>query len=306
MENLIKGYIFNIEKYHLNDGQGIRTLVFLKGCPCYCPWCSNPESQNLTPEIAIYEDKCVKCGNCVKYCLQKANKFDNNKIIYNKYLCKTCGDCVKNCNYGARELIGKEVYIKDVIKEIEKDTIFYRRSGGGVTLSGGEPCLQSRFSNNLLKICKKDLLINTAVETSGCCNWDSLWETVEYADEILFDVKQTDPELFRIYVCSLLKIDDIKNNIQKLTTLNKNIIFRYPMITGFTDDKKNINTIIKWAQEFGVKRVDILPFHQYGRKKYKALNLNYLLEDVEKEGLDKVEEYKRLVLLNNLECLVGG
>ncbi|MHB8276297.1 MAG: glycyl-radical enzyme activating protein [Candidatus Humimicrobiaceae bacterium] len=302
----IKGCVFNIEKYHLNDGSGIRTVVFLKGCPCYCPWCSNPESQSLFPRMAIYINKCTKCGNCIKYCQNRANTLDKENITYNRDLCKMCGECIKHCVNNAREIIGKELYLEDVIKEVEKDINFYSRSNGGVTLSGGEPCLQSYFSRNILKICKFDLLINTAVETSGCCDWDSLWETLEYADEILFDIKQTDPILFEKYICSSVSVQTIKNNLFKLISLNKNIIFRYPLIPGFTYDKKNIDTIISWALEMDIKRIDLLPFHQYGRKKYDALNLNYELRDSEKIEENRIEEYKDLILRNKLECLIGG
>ncbi len=303
----LKGHVFNIEKYHLNDGPGIRTIVFLKRCPCYCPWCSNPESFSILPVIAYHIDKCKQCKTCIDNCPKNAIYFDNNSNIkIKRELCNICRICVDNCVNNAFEIMGKEMYLEEVIKEIEKDASFYRRSGGGITLSGGEPCIQPNFSRNILKYCKFILLISTAVETSGCCSWDDLWETVEYADEVLFDIKQTDSVLFKKYICSLVDLKIVKNNLFKLRSLNKNVIIRYPLIPGYTNDKKNINIIIKWAKEADIKRIDILPFHQYGKNKYKTLDLKYRLKNSKKIENDEIEEFKKTILDNELDCFVGG
>ena len=298
------GLVFNIEKFHINDGRGIRTVVFLKGCPCSCPWCSNPESKNIQPEIAYYKDKCLKCHICENVCPNGAVEFSEGSIIFNRELCKCCGLCVEKCPNSARELIGKKMSVAEIYNEVEKDIPFYRNSGGGVTLSGGEPAMQPNFSQAILKICR-DNMINTVVETSGCVNWTNLWITIEFADEILFDVKQTNRELFG-GVSSPISLEVLKKNLEGLVRNEKNVVIRCPLIPGYNDNETHFETVIKWAQEFGIERVDILPFHQFGRKKYFALDIDYKFQTVDKPKQETIEKFKNKIINAGLKVIVGG
>ena len=248
----MQGTIFNIQRFCVNDGPGIRTTVFLKGCPLSCVWCHNPESQRFEPEILFYKDKCTGCGRCVGI-----TAADKNFVCFN----------------GAKEICGKTVSADEVTAEVLKDKPFYENSGGGVTLSGGEPLAQYDFSLELLKKAKENG-IHTAVETCGYAERSKILEIAKYIDLFLFDYKETDPELHKEYTGFDNKI--ILENLKALSDAGSKIILRCPIIPGFNDRAEHFKGISETADKFGgIEHIEIEPFHPLGESKYSALNREY-------------------------------
>ena len=244
----VKGTIFNIQRFCVNDGPGIRTTVFLKGCPLSCVWCHNPESQRFEPEILFYKDKCTGCGRCK---------------------CVTAADRDFVCFNGAKEICGKTVSANEVTAEVLKDKPFYKNSGGGVTLSGGEPLAQYDFSLELLKKAKENG-IHTAIETCGYAEKSKILEIAKYVDLFLFDCKETDPELHKKYTGVDNKI--ILDNLKALSNAGSKIILRCPIIPGFNDRAEHFKGISETAEKFiGIEHIEIEPFHPLGESKYSAL-----------------------------------
>ena len=244
----VKGTIFNIQRFCVNDGPGIRTTVFLKGCPLSCVWCHNPESQRFEPEILFYKDKCTGCGRCK---------------------CVTAADRDFVCFNGAKEICGKTVSANEVTAEVLKDKPFYKNSGGGVTLSGGEPLAQYDFSLELLKKAKENG-IHTAIETCGYAEKSKILEIAKYVDLFLFDCKETDPELHKEYTGFDNKI--ILENLKALSDAGSKIILRCPIIPGFNDRAEHFKGISETAEKFiGIEHIEIEPFHPLGESKYSAL-----------------------------------
>lgn len=273
----MKALILNIQRYSLHDGEGIRTIVFFKGCPLRCPWCSNPESISFEPEKVKMESKCIHC----KYC-----NFD-----------------LEECPTGAITSFGKYMTLEEIVTEVQKDMVFYRSSGGGVTLSGGEVLAQSSFALELLKKLK-DLGINTAIETSGMGNTKSLIELAPYLDLILFDLKIMDEEKSKQVLGADINL--IKNNIKALVKMNKKVIPRVPIIPGYTTDDENIKEIIAFVKSLNLTEIHLLPFHQYGSNKYKLLNLDYKLIDVAPPSPEIIEKIANEMRNNGLKVNIGG
>lgn len=247
----MQGLVLNIQRYSLHDGSGIRTIVFFKGCPLKCPWCSNPESISFKPEKVRIETKCIHCNLC---------SFDVNE-----------------CSSGAITEFGKFMTVAEIINEVLKDSVFYRTSNGGVTLSGGEVLSQSIFAKELLRELKL-LGIHTAIETCGYGKKDTLIELSEYVDLILFDLKIMDK-----YKCKEIlgaDIDVIKGNLETLVSIGKKVIPRVPLIPGYTLDDENIDEITRLLKNLNLKEIHLLPFHQYGSNKYTLLNKTYILKDI--------------------------
>jgi pyruvate formate lyase activating enzyme len=279
---LEKAIIFNIQRYSLHDGGGIRTVVFLKGCPLRCPWCCNPESQSFDIDIMKKPNLCIKCSS---------DSFD------------MCNMKPEICPTGALEYIGKEYTVEEVLKEIKKDIIFYDTSDGGVTLSGGEVLAQHGFALELLKKLK-ELSINTAIETSGFGNTKGLLELSKFLDLILFDFKIMDRDRAKKVLGA--DVDLIKKNMKALVENNNKVIPRIPLIPGYTMEKKNIDKIIAFVEEIGLKEIHILPFHQYGSKKYEYLKKEYDLLDIKPPTDEEVEAIKQKMEQQGLTVFVGG
>lgn len=306
--NLLKGMVFNIERYHINDGTGIRTAVFLKGCNLRCPWCSNPESQAFKKQLVVHEKLCKRCLICERLCPTKAIYHIGDKILLNENLCNFCGKCVEVCFGAARELYGKEMTVSEVMVHVLKDTPFYRRSGGGITVTGGEPLLQADFTRSLLKECKKEY-ISTAVETCGIIEWEKAWKALEYADEILLDIKTTCPEKVSAFLDNESGekiIQTQKTNIRKLKENEKNVIFRCPIIPGYNFEVQHIIDILSWAKEFNIDRIDLLPYHEYGKHKYRSLGVDYKCNGIKTLGHAELNEFKSMILALGYECEIGG
>lgn len=263
----MKALIFNIQRYSLHDGDGIRTVVFFKGCPLHCPWCCNPESQSFE--------------------IEKSN-VDSDTFRF-------------RVNTG--KVFGKYMTVDEVLEKVEKDSVFYNTSGGGITLSGGEVLSQGSFAIELLKRLKR-LSINTAIETSGYGDSSTLMKMSKYLDLILFDLKIMDKDKARNIIG--LDIDLVKNNMRLLVEKNKRVIPRIPLIPGYNMDEKNIDAIINFVKELKLKEVHILPFHQYGSKKYEYLNRDYVLKDVEPPDSKLVDSIKKKIEKFGINVVIGG
>lgn len=247
MENVEKGLIFNVQRYQVHDGPGIRTIVFLKGCPCGCLWCSNPEGQNRNPELFFIKSKCNLCGKCIDLCPQHANAIIDNNMIVDRQICQNCGKCVDICPHSAREIKGVYKSITEIINEIEKDRSFYFISGGGVTIAGGEPLSQPEFSRNLMKKCKS-LGIQTAIETSGYGSWVDLERIIPHLDWIFYDVKLLNNQNHKKYtgVYNSLILDNAVKLSQALENTGGHFTIRIPVIPGINNNKKNIRAIVEF------------------------------------------------------------
>ncbi len=314
ISNKMTGLVFNIQKFSLNDGPGIRDMVFLKGCPLRCRWCSNPESQRLDPEILFRPDKCIGtdvCGLCVSACpdgafhkgMSTVNNEDKKESPDNRQKpspvtmdwsrCTHCGECTKDCPGDALEYVGHEMSVDDVVAVVEKDGGFHVRSGGGVTVSGGEPLMQADFVGALLETCK-DRLINTAVETTGHGSWEQLKKTVEHANQVFYDIKCADPELHNAYTG--IPNTTILKNLHRLSDEmpNLKIIVRTPVIPRFNDTEKAIFDIRKIIEPISsVKAYQLLPFHRLGIAKYEYQGKACEYMDIQPPGDDKMTQLKK-------------
>ena len=238
----MKASIFNIQKFSIHDGPGIRTTVFFKGCPLQCIWCHNPESQNLGKEILYDKNKCTLCGSCIKICQNNAIELKDNDLEINMDKCTFCGDCTVCCINSAKQIAGKEYTVDEVMKEVLKDRVFYKNSKGGVTLSGGEPLIYAAFVEELLMELKKEN-IHTAVDTCGAVDFKVLERISKYTDLFLYDIKSMDEEKHILYTGVSNK--NIINNLINLSKIHNNINLRLPIIEGINADENHIFEILK-------------------------------------------------------------
>jgi len=271
--NKIFGRIFDIQRFAVHDGPGIRTTVFLKGCSNNCGWCHNPESITSQSQIQYYSDRCVYCGNCVACCPQKCHMFINNKHVFNRTNCIACGLCAQSCYINALILLGKSMAVDDVMEQILADIIYYRKSGGGVTLSGGEPVLQSRFCLELLKKIK-DFDIHTVIQTAGHYDYFKLKNLLPYVDLIMYDIKAYSENIYSAHIHG--DRDTIFNNLIKLDSEGIPIIVRTPIIGSVNDTPEEILLIIKFLQNIkNIKQYVMIPYHTLGKVKYDSLGKLY-------------------------------
>lgn len=299
----MKGNILNIERYHYTDGNGIRIMVFMKGCNLRCLWCSNPESQRYNPQLAFNKNKCVNCGRCLTQCPQQAIYIDGREVCMDYSLCRNCGRCVNACYSDARILYGKEMSVDEVMTEILKERNYFVRSKGGVTFSGGEAALQADFVRECSRRCRLEY-INTAIETAGAVPWEQLWHAVEYIDEVLFDIKTLEDADFKKISREPLQL--VLQNLSKLCAKGKQVRIRCPIIPGFNYSKEFIKKVVNVALENGVKQIDLLPFHQMGSYKYKSLNKPYAFKEEKALERDAVIPYAEFIRANGIKCLIGG
>ena len=301
-----KGVIFNIQHYSIHDGPGIRTTVFMKGCPLYCVWCQNPESQALQPELFFNVEACIGCGKCMQACPSTAIEIINGHSKTNRQICRSTGVCVDVCPNEARSLMGKYVSASDVFKEVNGDAIFYRRSGGGVTLSGGDSVAQPEFAVSILKLCK-NAGIHTALDTSGYVKWEKFQKILEYVDLVLYDFKQMDPVLHKKYtgVSNNLILDNVKKIYHEYRIP---LLARLPVVPGYTDSVENIEAIAKFiANELGKEvKVHLLPYHRLGETKYERLECLSACASIQPPGEDQMLKLKELVESFGLTVYIGG
>jgi len=298
-----KAIIFNIQKFSIHDGPGIRTTVFFKGCPLKCLWCHNPESQNIKKEILYDRDKCVLCGTCEKVCPKKAIKIENGVLTTDMNKCDFCGECVTYCINEARQIVGKEYTVDEVMKEVIKDKIFYEQSNGGVTVSGGEPLMQIDFVYELLKKLKEEN-IHTAVDTCGAVSFENLERIAKYTDLFLYDLKIMDDEKHKEFIGASNK--NIIENLIKLSKIHQNIIIRMPIIEGVNDDVSHIEKALELIEGLNMKKVNLLPYHDFAKHKYKKLGLTYEDAKMSKPSDEKMNSFKDMFASIGYEVKIGG
>ena len=298
METL-RGIIYDIQHYSIHDGPGIRTTVFLKGCPLRCLWCSNPESQRDRPEIMFDTSHCIRCGRCVEVCHHNASVKQESEIRISRELCQGCATCVSLCPSEARQITGSIREVKEVLHEVEKDRLFYNNSGGGVTLSGGEPMNQPDFTGALLKICK-DKGIHTVLDTSGYVQME-LWNRVlDYVDMILYDLKQMDPQKHKEFTG--ISNELILTNARKLASQKIPMVIRIPLIPGYNDTDENSEACARFIKELGLNSVELLPFHNLCVSKYVKLQKEWALDEVLPPTQERLEELKGIFTAHGLTC----
>lgn len=283
------GTIFNIQKFCVNDGPGIRTTVFFKGCPLRCIWCHNPESKSAKPELFYNAKKCVKCGKCASVCDFNVHSFIDGEHIFKRELCASCGKCEKVCPASALEMSGYEISTEDVIAAVLRDKIFYDNSGGGMTLSGGEPMLQYEFALELMKKAKENGL-HTCMETCGYAPWENYQKISEYTDIFLFDYKVTNPEKHKEYTG--VTNEKILENLKMLDSIGKSTILRCPIIPTLNDDTEHLLAIAKTANLLkNVIEINIEPYHPLGKGKSELLGKDYLLSELDFPSQEEIEKW---------------
>lgn len=300
--NGLKARIFNIQRYSTDDGPGIRSTVFFKGCPLTCLWCSNPESQRSYPEVGHRDALCQQCGRCVQVCPQKAIALNlgGKGITINRRLCDNCGECVGVCTEGALTMHGKELSVDEVYNEVKKDNMFYQNTGGGVTASGGEPLAQAAFVARLFQRCRQSG-IHTAIETSGYATRSALDQVLQHTDLVMYDLKCMDYEESIATLGQSNKL--ILDNAEYVMKSGAEVVIRIPLIPGITAKIENLRKIAEFVQRVNPSTpVEVLPYHRLGVSKYGMMDMDYRLTELEpipKERLTPVAEVFRSF---NLQC----
>ncbi len=262
------GLVFNTQRYSIHDGPGIRTTVFLKGCPLRCLWCHNPEGIYPEREVVFIGNRCIHCGECRRVCPQ-IKMSGNGSALDQRAHCVRCGECVKVCPTEARQLVGRQMNVQEVMTEVLLDRVFYEESAGGVTFSGGEPFMQPRFLRSLLEACRAEG-IHTAVDTSGYVSKEDLLSAAPLVDLFLFDLKAIDNVRHRQWTGVSNAV--ILQNLLALGNIHRNIWIRMPFVPGFNDEPEQVEAIARFVASVpGVRQVNLLPYHGTAAHKWKSL-----------------------------------
>lgn len=263
---MMKAVVFNIQRFCVNDGPGIRTAVFLKGCMLRCLWCHNPESHLPAPVLSMAQQLCVGCGECLRVC--SLHSLADGRHVIDRNQCKACGRCADTCG-GALKILGKEMTAEEVLAEVLRDEPFYRTSGGGLTITGGDPLFHPAFTLRLLQLAKEKGL-HTCLETSGCAPWETVKALAPCTDLFLWDVKETDPALHRQYTGADNGL--ILDNLRRLDALGAQIVLRCPVIPGYNDRSDHFASIAALANSLQhVQRIDVEPYHPLGESKSESI-----------------------------------
>lgn len=289
----VKGLIFNIMRYSISDGPGIRTTVFLKGCPLSCLWCHNPEGQSPHKELIIRRDRCIQCGACLASC----------PVAGGEDSCRLCGKCAEVCCSGTRELVGREHTVPEALAEIEKDIVFYDESGGGVTFSGGEPLFQGDFLLALLQACKEQG-IHTALDTTGFAPFSLLAAVSQYTDLFLYDLKLMDKVEHLKYTG--VPNEGILSNLSRLAQGHQNVAVRVPIIPGITDTPGNLEAMAAFLKPIPIRQVEILPYHNTAETKYQRLGRAYPLAGLASPAPEKMAEVAAYFAASGHRIIIGG
>ncbi|MEA3344812.1 MAG: glycyl-radical enzyme activating protein [Chloroflexota bacterium] len=291
----LQGTIFDIKHFAVHDGPGIRTTVFLKGCPLHCPWCHNPEGISREPQLLFNPMKCTECGDCVEVCPQRALQLVDGELVIDRKRCEVSGSCTEVCYAGALEIAGRQVTVEEVMEEILRDGPFYETSGGGMTLSGGEPLAQPSFTRVLLRAAKCEG-IHTALDTTGFASWRQLERLLPDVDLFLYDLKQMDSE--RHKALTGVPNERILENLRRLDDAGQPIWIRIPLIPGQNDGEANYHALGEFLSDLKhVERIEILRYHSFAESKYEHLGLDYSLKGLEMPTEEEAES-RRQILLN--------
>lgn len=300
-------YVFNIQKYSIHDGDGIRTSIFFKGCPLKCLWCHNPESQRLHKELMFFYDRCVGCGACVSHCPNNAISMKDGKAVTDREKCNACGMCEDWCITNAREVAGKEYTVEQLVKEAEKDRQFYEQSGGGITLSGGEVMVQDM--DYIEQFCRimYDKGYSVNIDTCGYAPYENFKRILPYVDTFLYDIKAMDERVHQHFMGVSNKL--ILENLIKLSRDGGKINIRIPIIDGVNATEEFMNEVIKFLKEnnINVVKVNLLPYHSTGMHKYKKLDRPYDEEGILKvPSKENMELFKDIFTKNGYKTKIGG
>ncbi len=299
-----KGLVFDIKRYAIHDGPGIRTTVFFKGCPLKCLWCHNPESWKAHVELGLREGRCLRCGQCAEACPHEAISLVENRPVTDVEKCLLCGRCVDVCPAGARQIIGRETTVSKVMAEVERDVIFYDQSGGGVTFSGGEPLMQPDFLLALLNQCQEQN-IHTAVDTSCYAEQEIVEMVAKRTDLFLCDLKHMDNEMHERFTGVGNKL--ILENIRGISQADKKIVIRIPIIPGFNDDPANIEATGSFAASLhGIVRIDLLPFNRGGIEKLTRLTGEIKSMQIETPDEEQMSSIAQSLSKYVFEVNIGG
>jgi pyruvate formate lyase activating enzyme len=304
----VSGRILRIEKLSTFDGEGLRTVVFLKGCPLSCQWCSTPESQRQGTDFGVARNKCTGCFSCVEICPEQALTWNmkSERFITDLTCCKTCLKCTDTCPTNARESWGYTATTREILSEVEKDSLFYFHSGGGVTMSGGEPMAQADFVSELLEQCL-GLGINTAIETSGQVPWENIKKVLPFTDTLFYDLKHMDDQIHKELTGAGNK--RIMDNLRKIdaSTGQFSLIVRMPIIPGLNDTKENIQALGEFCKGLNkITQIQLLPYHRLGIETYTRMSLPYSLEETNPPEEEVMEEYRKALVQMNIEARIGG
>ncbi len=301
---MTEGVIFDIKKYAIHDGPGIRTTVFFKGCPLACRWCHNPEGISVTSERVYRQEHCVSCGECIQICPQKVITQTVDGNITDSAKCDMCRTCAEQCPSGAVEFVGRKVTVDEVVRQIEKDTAFYDQSGGGITFSGGEPLMQPEFLLNLLDACCH-LDLHRTVDTTGYADAGLLLKVAQKTDLFLYDLKMMDATKHRNFTGVSNQL--ILANLKRLSENKARIQVRIPIIPGINDDVDNINSTADFIVALpGVERIAILPFHRAARGKYGRLGMECMSSDIQSPSNDHLNRIAGWLEQAGLQVKIGG
>ena len=307
-----KGIIFNIQRYTINDGPGIRTEIFMKGCPLKCRWCSNPESQRAAMEPGVYSSKCIsedKCGLCITACRQQALLFAGGSIAgIDRSRCIGCMKCAAACPAEAVRAWGEKMSLDEVMAVIEKDRAFYEKSGGGVTVSGGEPLVQKEFTRSILKACR-EAGIHTCLESTFCTDRETAEAAAEYADLVISDIKHMDSEVHKKYTGA--GNEKILANLKRLAACGHDMILRIPVIPGTNDDMENIIKTADYIEDnIGdrLRTLQLLSFMRMGEEKCRSLDRAYEMDSLQfdrEEFQQRVKDIAEYFNSRGIHCVVG-
>ena len=299
------GRVFDVKRFATHDGPGVRTTVFLKGCSLRCAWCHNPEAFDPGPELLYHAQRCTGCGACIEACPNEAQRMAaDGERGYDRERCELTGRCVEACYSDALEMAGRRVTAKEVMEEVCEDAAFYEASGGGVTLSGGEPLLQGEFATAILRLCKEEGL-HTAVDTCGHVGWEVIEGALPYVDLVLYDVKHISPEEHRRHTGASNAL--ILDNLRRLSERGVAIEIRMPIIPGVTDSRGDIDAAATLLGSLeNVRAVRLLPYHPYAGSKYRNLGLENTMPDVAPPSGRRMRRVAGWVRKHGLKVVVPG
>lgn len=295
-----KATIFNIQKYNMYDGPGVRTLIFFQGCPLRCKWCANPEGILKKHRVMFKSNLCVNCGACAAVCpvgIHTISKETMNHEVNHNIECINCGKCVDACLKSAISIVGEVKTISELLEIVEEDRTFYEVSGGGVTLGGGEVLMQPEAASSLLMACKNEG-INTAIETCGYAKLESVLKIAEFTDLFLFDIKHINSD--KHFQLTGVRNEQILENLQELLRRKYNVQIRMPLLKGVNDCQEDIEAVMEFLLPYkdykNFKGIDLLPYHKMGVNKYNQLGMEYPIKgdpSLTNEDLDRIEQWIR-------------